>query len=143
MDKDDKLKNLAFKRINHSDKNKKNFEDVIDGSFELNEESMNYDEIGMIIEREFVGESRENSAIKMLTINIVQTYKKCKNDFNYEEEMKPRRELTIPSEGIYYKELGVYNEGRDNSENNLIVCVQDEIRTPNFTYTIIDLIGKI
>ena len=30
---------------------------------------------------------------------IERAYKKCKNDFSFEETMKPRRELTIPSEG--------------------------------------------
>lgn len=41
-----------------------------------------------------------------------------------------------------FKNLGVYNEGRDNSDYNLIVCVNDEIKGPTFTYTIVDLIGK-
>lgn len=102
MEAADELKNLAFKRINNSEKNKKHFEEVMDGSLSINEDSLQYDEIGEIIEREFVGETRENSAVKMLTINICQTYKKCKKDFDFEETMKPRRELTIPNEGIYY-----------------------------------------
>ncbi len=36
----------------------------------------------------------------------------------------------------------MYNEGRDNSEYNLIVSVQDEIRGPSYTYMIIDLLGQ-
>jgi hypothetical protein len=44
---------------------------------------------------------------------------------------------------IIFKDLGVYNEGRDNIDNNLILCVNDEIKGPTYTYTIIDLIGKI
>jgi len=101
MKKGDDLINSAFKKININEKNKKNFEDVINGSFDINDEHMNYDEIGEIIEREFVGDTREDTAIKMLTINIVRTYKKCKNHFSFEEAMKPRRELTSPSEGNY------------------------------------------
>jgi hypothetical protein len=142
MEKSDEIKELAFKRIINTYKNRKNIEDVIEGTFAINDESFQYDEIGDIIEREIVGDTRENSAVKLLTLNILQSYKKCKNDFDYEEELMPRRELTNPSEGINIKELGLYNEGRDNIEYNLIVCVKDDIKGPKFTYTIIDLIGK-
>jgi hypothetical protein len=52
-----------------------------------------------LLAREQSKEIREDNAVKMLTLNILQTYKKCKNDFSFEETMKPRRELTVPSEG--------------------------------------------
>jgi hypothetical protein len=152
------LKPLAFKQLKQPaqnkpvDKQNKLLDNIIDQNLSLEDEnniehdSFEYGEIGVIIEREFAFESREDNAVKMLTCNIVGTYKKCKQDYSFEETMKPRRELTVPSEGIYrflYRfYLGVYNDGRDNEEFNLIVCVQDEIKGPTHTYTILDLIGK-
>ncbi len=96
MEKCEELKNLAFHFIHDQEKN---LEGLIDRSLSI--EDFGNLEIGGIIEREFPGDARENSGIKMLTINIVQTYKKSNKEFFYEEIMKPRRELTTPSEGNY------------------------------------------
>lgn len=78
---------------------KNKFDDVINKSLNIEEESIQYAEIGEIIEREFKIDARENSPIKMLTQNIVSTFKKCRSDYKFEVNMLPRRELTNPSEG--------------------------------------------
>jgi hypothetical protein len=97
------LKYLAFKKVLQTENIKKPLEDVIDRSLSIDDADLNYDcEIGEILEREFSIDARENSGIKMLTVNIVQTYKQCKNDFDFEDTMKPRRELTLPNEGNYF-----------------------------------------
>lgn len=96
MAKKGELKSSAFNILQSVDKN---LEGLIDASLSI--EDFGNLEIGGIIEREFALDARENSAIKMLTINIEQTYKKCNLNFSYEEKNKPRRELTIPSEGIF------------------------------------------
>lgn len=97
MAKKGELKCSAFKILQSLDKN---FEGLIDNSLSI--EDFGNLEIGGIIEREFAVDARENSAIKMLTIKIEQTYKKCNSNFSYEEKNKPRRELTVPSEGIFF-----------------------------------------
>ena len=103
MEINSQFKPSAFRPFNPRPRSKKHLEDNINDSLLIEDESesFHYDEIGEIIEREFTIDARENSAIKLLTINIVQTYKKCSKDYEFEETMKPRRELTIPSEGIY------------------------------------------
>jgi hypothetical protein len=40
-----------------------------------------------------------------------------------------------------FKILGVYNDGKDNIDNNLIVCVKDIINSTKDKYEIEDLIG--
>jgi hypothetical protein len=39
--------------------------------------------------------------------------------------------------------LGVYNDGIDNKDNDLIVYVNDIISSPENKYIIIDIIGKL
>jgi hypothetical protein len=95
-------KKCAFKRIAPPQKNKDNLEDVIDKDLSISVDSHPYEEIDFLMAREFTGTIRESSALKLLTANILQTYKICKNDFTFEETMKPRRELTIPHEGIIF-----------------------------------------
>lgn len=95
---------LAFKQINTTTiaKDKDILEDVIDNHFSLNDdEDHPYDDVDFLLAREFSGVIREHNPTKLLTVDIVQTYKKCKKDFAFEEIMKPRRELTIPSEGRF------------------------------------------
>jgi hypothetical protein len=88
------VKCFAFTKINN---HPKGLEDVIDTSLSIENESYGYEEIGVIIERELEVDAREDSAIKMLTFNIVQTFKKCKNDyifqlsFNYGNELNDIR----------------------------------------------------
>jgi hypothetical protein len=89
------LKPVAFRRISQPQND--NLEDVINDN--LSNDSRPYDDMDFLLAREQSKEIREDNAVKMLTVNIIQTYKKCKNDFSFEETMKPRRELTIPNEG--------------------------------------------
>jgi hypothetical protein len=99
MEKKEKLKFLAFKKINPLVKEKENIEEIFDKGISLSEHSLQYEELDFILAREISGEIREVSALKMLTVNIAKTYKNCKSDYDYFEVMKPRRELTVPSEG--------------------------------------------
>lgn len=138
----DKLEFLAFKRINQIVKQKGNIEESVGLEKSLSENSLPYEEMDFILAREISGEIRDDSALKMLTVNIVKTYKKCLSDYEYVEVMKPRRELTMPNEGKIINKLGVYNEGRDNSEFNIIMCVNDIVQGPREKYEIIDLIGQ-
>jgi hypothetical protein len=142
MEKRDKLEFLAFKKLKDELKEKENLEEVFDKGISLSENSLQYEEMDFILAREISGEIREDSALKKLTLFIVQTYKKCKSDYEFAEVMKPRRELTIPSEGKNYYNIGVYNEGRDNIDYNLIVWVNDVIQGPKEKYEVIDIIGK-
>ena len=79
------------------------------------------------------GEIREDSGLKMLIINQIETYQIIKP--NYFNQVKPKRNLTSPGESFY-------NEGKDNKENNLIVFENDEIKGPNNNYVIIDILGQ-
>ena len=99
MEKRDKLQFLAFKKINQLDSEKGKIENVVDGENSLSENSLQYEEMDFILAREISGDIRDDSALKMLTIHIVQTYKKCLCDYEYVEVMKPKRELTMPNEG--------------------------------------------
>jgi hypothetical protein len=93
------LKPLAFKPLgNRPGLKNDNLEIVFDDS--LTNESHSYDEYDFVLAREFSGIIRDDNPVKLLTMLIIQTYKKCRNDFQFEDTMKPRRELTVPSEGI-------------------------------------------
>jgi hypothetical protein len=136
------LKPLAFKSLSQVGRNE-NLEEVINDNISLGDDSHSYDDLDFVLAREFSGPIREDNGVKMVTLYIVQTYKKCRNDFFFEDTMKPRRELTIPSEGTdIMLTLGVYNEGLDNKEFDLIVFVNDVISSPENNYVIIDIIGK-
>lgn len=146
MESNDKPKFLAFKKISGGEAQKpkeKSFERVFDKSLSIDEDSNPYEEMDFLFMKEISGEIRPDSGLKLLTSHIVETFKRCKKDFHYEEQLKPRRELTSPCEGKLALNLGVYNEGRDNEEFNLIVSVQDEITSPKDSYEIIDLIGEV
>lgn len=68
-----------------------------------------------------------------LTINITQTYKACNPEFRTLNKL-PRRILTQPSEGVY-------NNGLDNEDSNLICRVHDILECSTTKYTILDLLG--
>ncbi|PIA19543.1 kinase-like protein, partial [Coemansia reversa NRRL 1564] len=55
-----------------------------------------------------------------LTVDIVETYRKCHPDFQYESARRPRRVLTHPSEGVK-------NDGFDNVNSDYILYVNDVI----------------
>jgi hypothetical protein len=98
-DNPDILKPLAFKNLQNGKND--NLEEVINDNISIGDDSHSYDDLDFVMAREFSGLIRENNAVRLLTLYIVQTYKKCRNDFTFEDTMKPRRELTIPSEGIH------------------------------------------
>jgi hypothetical protein len=115
------LKPLAFKQFKQppqntpAEKENKLLLNNLDQNLSLDEEShidhdsFDYGEIGIIIEREFAFQTRENNAVKLLTRNIVGTFKMCKQNYSFEETMKPRRELTMPTEGRYILFLYRFN----------------------------------
>lgn len=51
-----------------------------------------------------------------LTKDLVETYRTCNPQFNYLEELNPKRFLTSPS-------TGVLNDGYDNENSDLILSV--------------------
>jgi len=53
----------------------------------------------------------------------VETIQICNPKFNYQPLLNPKRDLTIPSEGVY-------NNGFDNIECDYILRVGDAIFTP-------------
>lgn len=68
-----------------------------------------------------------------LTIDIVETFKKCNPQFRSIEKL-PQRILTHPSEGVR-------NDGADNEDSNLICRVHDQLECEHTKYTILDLLG--
>lgn len=78
---------------------------------------------------------RSSNPVFQLTQRILQTYKAANQKYEFKEEMKPRRELTEPKEGVY-------NNGRDNINNDLIVFVGDIISNGVNRYKVIDLLGN-
>ncbi|KAJ2530067.1 dual specificity protein kinase yak1, partial [Coemansia sp. RSA 1933] len=55
-----------------------------------------------------------------LTVDIVETYRKCHNQFYYESARRPRRVFTNPSEGVK-------NDGFDNENSDYILYANDII----------------
>lgn len=95
--------------------------------------SQEYDCLNYLANTEPI-KQRLNNPILMLTSKILSTYKAANPNYLFIEEMKPRRELTEPNEGIS-------NEGRDNINNDLIVWVGDTITNGNNDYVVMDLLG--
>lgn len=54
--------------------------------------------------------------VSRLTKDIVDTYRICNPQFNYSDELNPKRFLTTPS-------AGVLNDGYDNENSDLILTV--------------------
>lgn len=94
--------NSAFKKLNNN-KNvnhsiEDNMKDIFETQFSL-EDERSYDYSDFMLAQKFTGNIRLNNPSKLLTINLIQTYKKCNSNFVFEEVNVPRRELTEPSEG--------------------------------------------
>ena len=116
------LKFLSFKECIQTENaqiTNKKFEEY-DSDLESNDNNIN-------------GEIRENSGLKMLIINQIETYQTIKP--TYYNQPKPKRNLTSPGEPVS-------NDGKDNKENNLIVFENDEIKGPDNTYKVIDILGQ-
>lgn len=74
-----------------------------------------------------------NNFMHSLTIDILETYKRCNPSFRAVERL-PQRILTTPTEGVH-------NNGYDNEECNLICRVHDQLEYGHTKYTILDLLG--
>ena len=75
---------------------------------------------------------RTDTGLKKVVINIVNTYKKIKSDYNYDNGRENYKKcLTFPDEGVR-------NNNLDNEECNLIVHVDDVINN----YLVKDLLGQ-
>lgn len=109
------------------------FEDFLDDD-DISVVSQEYDCLNYLANTEPI-KQRLNNPILMLTSKILSTYKAANPNYRFFEEMKPRRELTEPNEGVT-------NEGRDNINNDLIVWVGDTITNGNNEYIVMDLLGK-
>ena len=62
-------------------------------------ENKSYNSSDFNHECEFNGIIRENNPINLLTSQIVKIFKKCQQEYNFEENKKPIKQLTKPSEG--------------------------------------------
>lgn len=91
------LKPFAFEEI----KNTKTKENKNENSSNENSKSDNlsYNDLDFALGREFSGLIRENNPIRLLTTRIISLYRNCQSDYIFEEIEKPKRELTIPSQG--------------------------------------------
>ena len=110
------------------DKNK--LDDFLDVSLDSSHE---YGEVDFITNTNPI-KPRGNNPVYLLTSKILQTYKNNKK-YKFQEEMKPRRELTDPTDGVC-------NDGRDNVNNELIVYVGDIIKNNDHNYVVVDLLGN-
>ena len=104
-----------------------------EGNREVEYHSYSYDDFGM--GANFI--ARENSCLKILVVNIVDTYNTL--DPNYKYQINKEEEkivLTEPSEGVN-------NNGKDNINDDLIVCKGDEIKNEKkkINYIVESLLG--
>ncbi|KAJ2161648.1 dual specificity protein kinase yak1 [Coemansia sp. RSA 552] len=71
-----------------------------------------------------------------LTVDIVETYRRCHPEFMYESARRPRRVLTHPSEGVK-------NDGFDNENSDYILYVNDVIgEKEGHRYLILEMLGS-
>ena len=64
------------------------------------------------------GRGKSMHTLKKLTVHLPQTLKTCNSEYSYEIKTNPKRVLTKPS-------VPVSNKGFDNSNNDLIIYVND------------------
>ena len=81
---------------------------------------------------------RQDNALKILVVNIIETYNALKPNYKYEmiKENEGKIALTEPSEGVN-------NNGKDNECDDLIVYKEDEIKNKEkaTTYIVKSLLG--
>ncbi|KAJ2653620.1 dual specificity protein kinase yak1 [Coemansia sp. RSA 1250] len=71
-----------------------------------------------------------------MTVDIVDTYRKCHSEFYYESARRPRRVLTHPSDGVK-------NDGFDNENSDYILYVNDVIgEREGHQYLILEMLGS-
>ncbi|KAJ0640900.1 putative protein kinase CMGC-DYRK-YAK family [Helianthus annuus] len=75
--------------------------------------------------------------VSRLTKDIVETYRICNPQFNYLEELNPKRFLTSPS-------AGVLNDGFDNENSDFILSVNCSLVNPEThrRYIVKDMLGQ-
>ena len=142
------FKNFYYKDFGNANQSDDDMREVEEGEME-SEEDDDENEEGDLFEEDFQDfeddmgiknfDARTDSCIKTAVVNIIETYNKIKPDSfplvnNNEEKEKEKEILTNPSEPKK-------NNGKDNVDNDLIVCKNDEIKVDNYSYTIIDLLG--
>lgn len=91
------LKPLAFEEIRNAKEKEKQIENI--SNDDSKSDNLSYNDLDFALAREFSGIIRENNPIRLLTTKIISLYKNCQSDYIFEEIEKPKRELTIPSEG--------------------------------------------
>lgn len=75
--------------------------------------------------------------VSRLTKDIVDTYRRCNPQFNYLEDLNPKRFLTSPS-------AGVLNDGFDNENSDLILAVNHALLNSEThrKYIVKDILGQ-
>ncbi|KAJ2757743.1 dual specificity protein kinase yak1, partial [Coemansia nantahalensis] len=74
--------------------------------------------------------------LQNLTVDIAETYRRCRPEFCYESTRRPRRVLTNPSEGVK-------NDGFDNENSDYILYVNDVIGDrEGHQYLIMEMLGS-
>lgn len=91
------LKPLAFEVLKDSNVKDNQLENLSNENSKS--DSLSYNDLDFALAREFSGLIREDNPIRLLTTKIITLYKNCQSDYIFEEIEKPKRELTIPSEG--------------------------------------------
>ncbi len=91
------LKPLAFEEIKSKNLYQKQLENSSNEN--SNSDNLSYNDLDFALAREFSGLIRDNNPIRLLTMRIISLYKSCQSDYVFEEILKPKSELTIPSEG--------------------------------------------
>ena len=100
-------------------------------------DSYEYDYFNNVISNSKEINIRKNNPLLLTTNKILEYYKKVNNNYLFEEEMKPKKILTIPSDGIG-------NDGRDNINYDLIVNSGDVFKKQGtgIEYRVVDILGE-
>ncbi|KAJ3427318.1 homeodomain interacting protein kinase isoform a [Anaeramoeba flamelloides] len=78
---------------------------------------------------------KEKSLVVKFTKDLLITFKKCNDQFNYETTSNPRRALTK-------NKIPFSNNSQDNSEGELIVYVNDSLGSHNNKYIVVGSLGS-
>ena len=95
------IKPLAFEILKKQNKDLENSEEFNNNIYE--KDKLPYNDYDFLLAREASIKIRENNPINLLTNKIVNLYKKCQSEYEFEEIEAPKRELTNPSEGKFIK----------------------------------------
>jgi len=82
-------------------------------------------------------ERRHDQCVRAMTVNLVETYTKCHEEFAYSPSSNIKRTLTWPAEGVH-------NSGIDNADYDLICRVGDRLvnKERGLSYTITENLGQ-